>query len=104
MQNLGITYNGEDTFFEKKQNEYCVYANESFLFSFFEKPYPWISDFENARYNLFEFIGISFEKPEKEKELTQLDRIEAAANMKNSDIAQAAIDEYTLELVKEGVL
>lgn len=39
-----------------------------------------------------------------EPEPTQLDRIEAAANMKNADIAQAAIDEYTLELVKEGVL
>lgn len=43
-------------------------------------------------------------KPYPEPEPTQLDRIEAAANMKNADITQAAIDEYTLELVKEGVL
>lgn len=41
---------------------------------------------------------------EPEPEPTQLDRIEAAADMKNADIAQSAIDEYTLELIKEGVL
>ena len=38
------------------------------------------------------------------KEATQLDRIEEAVNQKNSDIAAAAIDAYTLELMEGGLL
>ena len=37
-------------------------------------------------------------------EPTQLDRIEAAVNAKNEEIAQAAIDNYTLELMEGGLL
>lgn len=40
----------------------------------------------------------------KKKEKTQLDRIEEAVNQKNSDIAAAAIDAYTLELMEGGLL
>lgn len=39
-----------------------------------------------------------------EPEPTQLDIIEAEVKKKNADIANAAIDTYTMELVKEGVL
>lgn len=35
---------------------------------------------------------------------TQLDRIESAVNAKNEEIAQAAIDNYTLELMEGGLL
>ena len=35
---------------------------------------------------------------------TQLDRIEAAVNAKNEEIAQNAIDNYTLELMEGGLL
>lgn len=37
-------------------------------------------------------------------EPTQLDRIEAAVNAKNDEIAQNAIDNYTLELMEGGIL
>lgn len=62
----------------------------------FQKVFKW-----DGEKPIVEYVEI---QPEPELEPTQLDRIEAAANMKNADIAQAAIDEYTLELVKEGVL
>lgn len=39
-----------------------------------------------------------------EPEPTQLDRIETAVNAKNEEIAQAAIDNYTLELMEGGLL
>ena len=35
---------------------------------------------------------------------TQLDRIEAAVTAKNEEIAQTAIDNYTLELMEGGIL
>ena len=37
-------------------------------------------------------------------EPTQLDRIEAAVTAKNEEIVQAAIDNYTLELMEGGIL
>lgn len=37
-------------------------------------------------------------------EPTQLDRIEAAVTARNEEIAQAAIDNYTLELMEGGIL
>lgn len=43
-------------------------------------------------------------EPQPEPEPTQLDRIEAAVNAKNEEIAQAAIDNYTLELMEGGLL
>lgn len=47
----------------------------------------------------------SYTPPEPpEPEPTQLDIIEAEVKKKNADIANAAIDTYTMELVKEGVL
>lgn len=39
-----------------------------------------------------------------EPEPSQLDIIEKEVKKKNTEIAKAAIDNYTLELVKEGVL
>lgn len=35
---------------------------------------------------------------------TQLDRIEELAKAKNADIAQSAIDSYTIELIEGGLL
>ena len=35
---------------------------------------------------------------------TQLDRIEEVLNIKNKDIANSAVDAYTLELIEKGVL
>lgn len=35
---------------------------------------------------------------------TQLDRIEEFAKAKNADIAQSAIDNYTMELIEGGLL
>ncbi len=35
---------------------------------------------------------------------TQLDRIEEALSIKNEDIANNAVDAYTLELIEKGVL
>ena len=48
----------------------------------------------------------TIKNPKKEyvEEKTQLDRIEEAISIKNSDIAAAAIDEYTLQLMEGGVL
>lgn len=43
-------------------------------------------------------------KPEEAPQPSQLDRIEAAANQKNTDIENAAIDRYTKELLEGGVL
>lgn len=43
-------------------------------------------------------------QPTPEPEPTQLDRIEAAVTAKNQDIAQAAMDTYTLELIEGGIL
>lgn len=43
-------------------------------------------------------------EPQTEPIPTQLDRIEAAVNAKNEEIAQAAIDNYTLELMEGGLL
>ena len=42
--------------------------------------------------------------PQPQPRPTQLDRIEEAVNQKNSDIAAAAIDAYTLELMEGGLL
>ena len=42
----------------------------------------------------------SLPKPEP----TQLDRIEVAVTARNEEIAQAAIDNYTLELMEGGIL
>ena len=46
------------------------------------------------------------EQPESEAEpeITQLDRIEAILNEDKNEIIETAIDEYTLELVEQGVL
>lgn len=35
---------------------------------------------------------------------TQLDRIKAAVATKNEDIANSAVDAYTLELIEKGLL
>lgn len=43
-------------------------------------------------------------EPQPEPIPTQLDRIEAAVNAKNEEIAQAATDNYTLELMEGGLL
>lgn len=43
-------------------------------------------------------------QPAPEPEPSQLDRIEEAVTAKNQDIAQAAIDNYTLELIEGGIL
>lgn len=46
-------------------------------------------------------------EPEPEpadSEPTQLDRIEAAVSQSNAEIANAAVDAYTLELIESGVL
>ncbi|MCI5679661.1 MAG: hypothetical protein MR278_06780 [Bacteroidales bacterium] len=43
-------------------------------------------------------------EPQPEPIPTQLDRIEAAVNAKNEEIVQAAIDNYTLELMEGGLL
>ena len=37
-------------------------------------------------------------------ELTQLDRIETAINMKNEEISERAIDTYTKQLLENGLL
>lgn len=45
------------------------------------------------------------EPPEPEPtQPTQLDRIEELAKAKNADIAQSAIDSYTIELIERGLL
>lgn len=44
------------------------------------------------------------ETEDREQEKTQLDRIEEAVSAKNADIAAAAIDEYTLQLMEGGIL
>lgn len=44
------------------------------------------------------------EEIEPLKELSQLDRIENSILSLQSDVAQKAIDEYTVQLMKEGVL
>lgn len=43
-------------------------------------------------------------EPQPAQEQTQLDRIEAAVTAKNEEIAQTAIDNYTLELMEGGLL
>lgn len=43
-------------------------------------------------------------EPQPEPAPTQLDRIEAAVTAKNEEIAQNAIDNYTLELMEGGIL
>lgn len=43
-------------------------------------------------------------EPEPIQEPTQLDRIEAAVNASNEQIAKAAIDAYTLELLEGGLI
>ena len=43
-------------------------------------------------------------EPIPEPEPTQLDRIEEAINKSNEQVAQEAIDAYTLELIEGGVL
>ena len=43
-------------------------------------------------------------EPQPAPEPTQLDRIEAAVTAKNEEIAQSAIDNYTLELMEGGLL
>ncbi|MCI6057188.1 hypothetical protein [Anaerotignum sp.] len=48
-------------------------------------------------------IRVEYE-PISEPEPSQLDIIEKEVKKKNTEIAKAAIDNYTLELVKEGVL
>lgn len=79
-----VWYDGNFSFFDGENKEG------------FQKVFKW-----DGEKPVVEYVEI---QQEPEQEPTQLDRIEAAANMKNADIAQAAIDEYTLELVKEGVL
>lgn len=52
-----------------------------------------------------EETGIFSEPPEPEPpQPTQLDRIEELAKAKNADIAQSAIDNYTMELIEGGLL
>lgn len=48
-------------------------------------------------------IRVAYE-PISAPEPSQLDMIEKEIKKKNTDIAKEAIDNYTLELVKEGVL
>ncbi len=43
-------------------------------------------------------------EPTPEPQPTQLDRIEAAVTARNDEISQAAIDNYTLELMEGGLL
>ena len=43
-------------------------------------------------------------EPTPEPQPTQLDRIEVAAAARNEEIAQTAIDNYTLELMEGGLL
>ena len=43
-------------------------------------------------------------EPEPEYIPTQLDRIEAAVNLSNEEIANAAVDAYTLELLEGGLI
>ena len=49
-------------------------------------------------------LWVEVEKIPKEPEPTQMDRIEMAVLKKNDDIAAAAIDEYTLQLMEGGIL
>lgn len=60
-------------------------------------------DTTNKKWN-----GTSWEsytpEPAPEPEPTQLDIIQEAVLKKNEDIAQAAIDTYTLELIEGGIL
>lgn len=50
------------------------------------------------------YVDGEWEEIEVEKEKTQLDRIEEAVLAKNADIAAAAVDEYTLQLMEGGIL
>lgn len=63
------------------------------------------ADFEptNKKWNGTSWESYTPTEP-PEPEPTQLDIIEAEVKKKNADIANAAIDTYTMELVKEGVL
>jgi len=45
-----------------------------------------------------------WEETETEPEPTQLDRIEVAVNLSNEEIANAAVDAYTLELLEGGLI
>lgn len=60
-------------------------------------------DLKNKRWNGTGWE--TYEPPEPEPpQPTQLDRIEELAKAKNSDIAQSAIDSYTIELIEGGLL
>ncbi len=56
------------------------------------------------RYNNGVWEDVEQPESEAEPEITQLDRIEAILNEDKNEIIETAIDEYTLELVEQGVL
>lgn len=85
----------------KKYTDAVWYDGE---FSFFD------GEEREGFYKLFRWDGtkpiVEYKKliePEQE-ERTQLDRIEEAVLAKNADIAAAAVDEYTLQLMEGGIL
>ena len=56
------------------------------------------------RYNSGVWDNVEQLESEAEPEITQLDRIEAILNEDKNEIIETAIDEYTLELIEQGVL
>lgn len=56
------------------------------------------------RYNNGVWENVEQLESEAEPEITQLDRIEAILNEDKNEIIETAIDEYTLELIEQGVL
>ena len=56
------------------------------------------------RYNNGVWENVEQPESEAEPEITQLDRIEAILNEDKNEIIETAIDEYTLELIEQGVL
>lgn len=56
------------------------------------------------RYNNGVWEDVEQPESEAEPEITQLDRIEAILNEDKNEIIETAIDEYTLELIEQGVL
>lgn len=56
------------------------------------------------KYNNGVWEDVEQPESEAEPEITQLDRIEAILNEDKNEIIETAIDEYTLELIEQGVL
>ena len=102
MTSTEYTIDGKTLSYEIFDNGYDIYVDGNLSYTQRKPyiPYPNLSYQENAIRQIMRIAGVEEPSPEP----TQLDRIEAAINQKNNDIAMAAIDAYTMELLEGGLL